>query len=125
MSSADTVQVLDVAGPELPLVEGEGRAQAVVWPGVGAQLRSMHVISLGAGSRTVDQRHAGEAVYYAIEGSGQVWDPTEGERQPLVTGSMVHVEPGTAYAIEAGADGLKLVGGPSPVDLSLYPGEAS
>ncbi|HEY4278547.1 MAG TPA: hypothetical protein VGM91_10025 [Conexibacter sp.] len=120
MSTPQTVQVLDVAGPQLALVEGSGRAQAVVWPGVGAHARSMHVIALVGGSRTRVQSHPGEAVYYVFEGSGEVVEPGGSDAQELTVGSMVHVDGGTAYVFAAGDDGLELVGGPSPADPSLY-----
>ena len=37
-----------------------------------------------------------------------------------VAGSMTDVDPGTPYLVTASADGLDLVGGPSPADDSLY-----
>ena len=123
MSDKPLVQVLDAdVGPELPIVEGEGRAHAIIWPGVGATMRSMHRISLGGGAATTELRHPGEAVYYVIEGAGEAVDPSDGESHDLVLGSMIHVEPGTAYVIRAGSEGLELVGGPSPPDPALYEG---
>jgi quercetin dioxygenase-like cupin family protein len=112
--SGDRVQVLGPGGPTLELVDGEGSARALVWPGVGARLRSMHLVTLGAGARTRPQRHDDEAVYYVIAGAGTV-GPNAVEE-----GSMVHVAPGVPYAFEAGDGGLELVGGPSPADEALY-----
>jgi mannose-6-phosphate isomerase-like protein (cupin superfamily) len=115
------VKVLDAdLGPELAIVEGEGRAHAIIWPGMGAQMRSMHRISLGGGAATTELRHPGEAVYYVIEGAGEATDPSSEDSQAIELGSMVHVEPETAYVIRAGSDGLELVGGPSPPDPALY-----
>jgi quercetin dioxygenase-like cupin family protein len=122
LSEADGVQVLGPDGPGIELVEGSGSARALVWPAVGASLRSMHLISVGAGSRTRPQRHADEAVYYVIQGSGQVGDGPGGLE--LEEGSMVHVAPGSTYVFEAGDGGLELVGGPCPPDPVLY-GEGS
>jgi quercetin dioxygenase-like cupin family protein len=118
---ADEVQVitLDANCPELPLVEAGGRAVALVWPGTGATLRSMHHFALEAGGRTVQQRHPGEAVYFVKSGSGSVTDPEAGT-DPLVTGSMILVEPGTAYVFTAGEEGMELLGGPAPHDPALY-----
>ena len=115
------IQILE-PGPSLPLVEGEGSARAVIWPGIGARLRSLHRISLGAGARTVELRHAGEAVYYVIAGEGRALDGGDGSAQELVRGSMVFVEPGTSYRLAAGERGLELVGGPCPPDPKLYEG---
>lgn len=122
MPSTPRVAVLDADErcPRLPLVSGPGEAYAVVWPGVGAAMRSMHRISLGAGSSTLPQRHPMEAVYAVIGGGGTVRDPDTGAAETLVDGAMFHVEPGTAYLVEAGPGGIELVGGPCPADPALY-----
>jgi hypothetical protein len=53
MSAAAGIVILDAAeGPPLAIVEGDGSAHAVVWPGSGAQLRSLARVRLGAGART-------------------------------------------------------------------------
>jgi quercetin dioxygenase-like cupin family protein len=122
MPSRPQVRVLDSgpACPMLPMIDGQGSARAVVWPGVGAEARSMIRISLAPGARTVELRHPMEAVYYVLSGAGQALDPASGEVQALVEGSMVHVEPGTAYRIVGGAGGMELVGGPCPADPALF-----
>ena len=122
MSSPPRVAVFDADErcPRLPLVVCAGEAYAVVWPCVGSEMRSMHRISLGANSTTVPQRHPMEAVYAVIAGGGTVRDPDTGAAETLVDGSMFHVEPGTAYVVEAGAGGMELVGGPCPADPALY-----
>jgi quercetin dioxygenase-like cupin family protein len=125
--AATAVRVLDAeGGPELPIVEGPGTARAIVWPGIGAEHRSMHRITLGEGAATVELRHPGEAVYYVVDGAGEAVDPTSGEGHRLEPGSMVHIGPGTAYLIRARSGGLEVIGGPSPPDPELYgsPGEA-
>jgi quercetin dioxygenase-like cupin family protein len=109
-------------GPALDIVDGEGRAHAVIWPGMGAQLRSLHQIELAAGAGTIAMRHPSEAVYYVIEGSGEALDLDDGGAQPLRPGSMAHVDVGTAYRFAAGAEGMSLIGGPSPPDPALYEG---
>jgi mannose-6-phosphate isomerase-like protein (cupin superfamily) len=123
MRAPGEVRVLRAAdhGPVLPIVEGEGSARPIVWPGVGASFRSLHRIELGGGSRTIVLRHEMEAAYYVIRGDGIVRDPDEGSSEPLAEGSMIFVEPGTAYAFEAESAGLLLVGGPCPADPALYP----
>lgn len=122
MSSPPRVAVFDADGrcPRLPLVAGKGEACAVVWPGVGATMRSMHRISLDAGSATRPQRHPMEAVYSVIGGGGTVRDPDTGAAEALTDGAIFHVEPGTAYVVEAGPGGIELVGGPCPADPALY-----
>jgi quercetin dioxygenase-like cupin family protein len=110
----DRVQVLGPHGPDVAVVERNGSARALVWPGIGAQLRSMHLIELEPGGRTWPQCHDAEAVYYVIAGGGGVGT------DELEEGSMIHVAPGTEYVLEAGAEGMQLVGGPSPPDGSLY-----
>jgi len=119
--AAAEIAVLDgSAGPELPIVEGDGEAKAVVWPGTGAHSRSLHHLWLRAGARTVALTHPSEAVYYVIEGDGSVVDRSSGERHALRDGAMFHVDPRTTYEIEAGSRGVELVGGPAPADPSLY-----
>ena len=117
-----TARVLsfDADCPELPLVVGEGRAVAVVWPGSGASFRTMHHVTLDEGAETVVQRHDGEAVYYVKSGSGCVVDPDQGSSDQLSEGNMVFVEPGTAYRFVADAAGLVILGGPCPADITLY-----
>lgn len=110
-------------GPALDIVAGDGSARAVVWPGVGARLRSMHRISLGPGARTVELSHPSDAVYFVITGSGSAADRSDGGEQALVEGSMVHIDAGTTYALLAADAGIEIVGGPAPADPALYPVE--
>lgn len=126
MSGTDQVVVVDAAdGPELDLVGEGGSARAVIWPGMGATLRSMSRISLGAGGRTRRLHHPGEAVYYVIEGAGRVLDADEQADEQLIEGSMVHIDGGTEYELSAGDSGIELVGGPAPADPALYATEGS
>ncbi len=115
------VAVVDAElGPELPIIDRAGSARAVIWPGMGAELRSMHRISLKPSGRTIRLSHSSEAVYYVISGSGAVCDTPDAPREALIEGSMVLIEPGTDYALCASSDGMELVGGPSPADPALY-----
>ena len=118
----EAVQVLDsgAACPELPIVEQGGGARAVVWPGVGARHRSMHLIRLGGNGRTKSLSHPSEAVYHLCEGSATAADPDSGESFAIGVGAMLHIDAGTEYRIEAGTDGALLVGGPCPPDPALY-----
>lgn len=121
MSSPAQIQVLAAdRGPSVELLEEDGSAVAIVWPEMGATLRSLHAISLPSGARTLKLCHPGEAVYYVIRGAGQALDVGDGNAQTLIAGSMIHVEPGTPYVLSAGADGMSLVGGPAPPDPALY-----
>lgn len=122
MSLLKPVVVLDADDkcPRLPIVDGGGEAFAVVWPGVGASMRSMHRISLLPGGVTIRMSHPMEAAYYVMSGSGAVLAPDTGDATPLVDGSMIHIEPGTAYVYQAGTAGMELIGGPCPADPALY-----
>ncbi len=122
MKQQPVVSVLhdDDSCPRLPIVDGEGEARAVVWPGVGAHLRSIHRISLAPGSRTVRQQHPMEAVYYVMSGSATVHDDETQTSEAVREGSMTLVDPGTPYRFVADGDGVELVGGPCPADPSMY-----
>lgn len=118
----DKVQIVDAGDgcPLLPLVDGEGEARAVIWPGVGASLRSMHLIELAPGAKTVPMRHPMEAVYYVIEGRAVATDLTDNSGQAIGIGSMIFVEPETEYVIAADGQRVRFVGGPCPPDFDLY-----
>lgn len=122
MAKLPPVTVLDGDDrcPRLPIVRGDGKALAIVWPGVGAQMRSMCRIVLKSGSATVQLCHPMEAVYYVIDGDGTVSDPSVGDARDVVEGSIIHIEPGTRYAFTAGQSGLEIVGGPCPADPELF-----
>lgn len=120
--TGDRVQVLRSAdGPELALVAHGGSARAVVWPGVGAEHRSMHRVSLDGGGSTIEISHDSEAVYLVFVGSATVIDRSDDVCYELITGSMIHIDPNTTYQFEAGPSGAELVGGPCPPDPRLYP----
>ena len=107
-------------GPGLSIVEAGGSAHAVVWPGSGAQQRSMHLINLDPGGRTVDLSHESECVYHVSAGSGIMLDLDTEESHDAITGSMLFIEPGTNYRFTAGEEGAVLLGGPCPPDPALY-----
>jgi quercetin dioxygenase-like cupin family protein len=119
------VQVLPLrgTGPSLPIIKGAGSARAVIWPGIGASKRSVHMIQLEPSSATVRLEHRAESVYYVLDGSGIVGGDDPSAAMPLTPGSMVHVGPGTGYRIVAGNSGLEIFGGPCPYDAAVY-GEA-
>jgi len=104
----------------LSMVETRGRAWAVVWPGMGAHLRSFHRLSFEPGGRTIPLRHPMEAVYYVIAGTVEVHDLDVDARRQVISGGMILVDPGTRYSIAAGPEGSEVVGGPSPADPMVY-----
>lgn len=100
-------------------IGGGGEVRAVVWPGMGAQHRSMHYVRLAPRETSPVWRHPGEAVYYVLDGSGWFEDHTAGRRHEIRAGLIVHVEAGTPYTMAA-REALTCVGGPCPPDPSLY-----
>ena len=118
----DTVKVIDskVVGKSLPIVVGAGSAYAVLWPGNGAHYRTFNLIDLQSGDRTCDLSHATECIYYVAHGGGGIRGLDDGMVQALVEGSMIHVGIGDAYRIEAGPEGMRLIGGTVPVDPAFY-----
>jgi quercetin dioxygenase-like cupin family protein len=119
------VQVLPSAdGAPFDVLEGAaGEARVVVGPHMGAAHRTMAVVQLGPGAATRTLRHPFEAVWYVAEGDGAAVGEA-GQDLALEPGAMVHAAPGVAYALRAGAGGLRAVGGPSPPDPALHGGVA-
>jgi quercetin dioxygenase-like cupin family protein len=119
---AEKVMVLPAAeGAEIDeILAGPGEAREVVGPRVGSEHRTMAVVKLAPGAATVELCHPGEAVWYVVAGGGSA-RPAAGEPVELDEGAMVHTEPGAAYELLAGEDGIELVGGPAPVGWG--PGE--
>ena len=118
MSRRDEIQVLRVDRDSIAL-HGRGEVRAIVWPGMGAQHRTMHSVRLAPGETSDEWRHPGEAVYYVLTGSGWFEDRTTGARSEVRAGLIVHVESGTAYAMTA-REPLTCIGGPCPPDPALY-----
>jgi quercetin dioxygenase-like cupin family protein len=108
-------------GPEIAIVESGGSARAVIWPGSGAEHRSMNLISLEPGGQTIELRHPSESVYHVTEGDGTMVDHEAGARHEVITGSMLFIEAETPYSFTAGPSGALLLGGPCPPDPDLYP----
>lgn len=116
---SDGIMVISAAsGEPLDLTAGAGEAYVVVGPHSGATYRTMAVVRLPAAAETVTLTHPGEAVWYVVRGAGVV-RPEQGEELELDEGAMVHVEPGAAYSLAAGDDGLEVLGGPAPPDPDL------
>ncbi|MCA1458687.1 hypothetical protein I6F35_36900 [Bradyrhizobium sp. BRP22] len=120
--SFSQVRVIDSAAgcPEIPIVEGEGNAKVVLSPHNGAAFRSLQLVSLQQNARTVDLSHPSDCVYYVIAGEGAIIDAAGGARHEVAEGHMVHIDAGDRYRIEAGAAGIRVIGGPCPADASLY-----
>jgi len=110
-------------GVALPLVEGPGRMDALVWTGMGAVHRAMHRTALERGGRTVRLHHRGsEAVYFVVRGNGLAVEGDRTTAHQLRAGMMFHVATGTPYLIQAATEPLVCVGGPCPPDEDLYGG---
>jgi len=116
------VEVIDSRAVRAPLaiIDGAGQAYAVLWPGNGARYRTFNVIELSAGARTLDLCHAAECVYYVESGAGLIRDLGDNSSQELVEGAMIHIGISDSYRIEAGASGMRLLGGTVPVDPAFY-----
>lgn len=110
----------DKESPDLPIIEASGEAHAVVWPGVGAVHRSMHIIKLHAEGRTKPLNHPSDAVYHVCEGTATVADPDSGDSFDVGVGAMLHIDAKTTYHITAGSNGALLIGGPCPPDAAMY-----
>jgi mannose-6-phosphate isomerase-like protein (cupin superfamily) len=124
----DIVRVIDSAAdcPQIPIIDGGGNAKVVLWPGNGSRFRTVQILTLEGGARTIPLNHPSDSVYYVVSGSGSVIDLASGEISPLSEGAMVHVDAGDSYRFSADkSQGIKLLGGPCPADESLYVGLAA
>ena len=84
--------------PRLPLVVGRRRGLCGGLAGRRARRCARCTASRSApAAPPFRMRHPMEAVYSVIGGGGTVRDPDTGAAEALVEGSMIHVEPGTAY----------------------------
>lgn len=107
-------------GADLDIIRGDGTCTPVIWPGMGATERSIHLLLIGPRSRTIRMRHPSEAAYYVVEGEARIVDHDAGSSWPLMAGSMFHVESGTTYGIHTDTVGARILGGPCPPDPALY-----
>jgi mannose-6-phosphate isomerase-like protein (cupin superfamily) len=124
---ANSARVVDSAAgcPEIPIIVGAGNARVVMWPGNDTQFRTLQIITLARGARTIRLNHGSDAVYYVMNGAGSIVDLASKEVFPLIEGSMVHIDAGDAYQFMASDDrDIKILGGPCPADESLYAGLA-
>jgi quercetin dioxygenase-like cupin family protein len=113
----------EVDGVALPLVEGPGRMDALVWTGMGAVHRTMHRVGLERGARTMRLHHRGsEAVYFVVRGTGLAVEDGRTITHAVRAGMMFHVAPGTPYRIQAATGPFVCVGGPCPPDEEMYDG---
>ena len=104
------------------MIRGEGSARALVWPGMGAEKRSLHLLELMPGGETRSLKHDSEAVYYVAEGQVVAHDLDIGEAYEVLEGGMIFVEPDTSYVLSCAKVPTRLVGGPCPPDPTLYAG---
>ena len=62
----------DGHGRPLDLVQGDGSAEALVWPGMGAQHRSMHRFELGAHLSEIGEALSRVLPQRALDDAGQL-----------------------------------------------------
>src|SRR6266851_2749345 len=107
------VQVIPLrgTGPLLPIVKGDGSARAVIWPGTGAAMRSIHLIQLAPSSETVLLEHPGESVYYVLDGTGTVAGDGPSPATALLLGRWFTWDPQPHIASSAAPAGWRSLAG--------------
>ena len=111
------------SSPAIPrMVKGRGTMHALVWPGMGARMRSLHLTQLKSNSATRKLRHDSEAVYYVIRGDVVAADLDTGESHEVQEGGFIFIEPMTTYSLRCSRGSSEIVGGPCPPDPNLYEG---
>jgi hypothetical protein len=95
------VQVFDTAGelPQISILNGDGNAKVVMWPGNGARFRSFNLISMMENATTIPLTHKSDCVYYTINGAGEIIDLATGETFSLAEGTMLHIDAGASIAL--------------------------
>lgn len=118
--AAPGVRVLDPQRDGVPMPMIARRSWLVVSPHMGAERAVMNLVELAAGERNVPHVHeASEDSLFVLEGSGWAYDLDDGTRLPLAPGCALVVPPGVRHIVEAGAGGLRSVGGPVPPDRAM------
>ena len=120
-SPPNTVRVIDTSsnGVTIPIIEKNGEARAVLWPGNGSRFRSFQLISLFDGGATQALSYASDCVYYVVSGEGQIVDLGSDTVSPLAEGAMVHIDAGDTYRLRSDTK-VVILGGPCPPDPALY-----
>ena len=92
-----------------------------MWPGNDTKFRTLQILTLEGGDRSIPLNHGSDAVYYVISGAGSITDLNSSEVSPLAEGAMVHIDAGDHYLFSADSvQGIKILGGPCPADAKLY-----
>lgn len=118
--AAPGVRVLDPQHDGVPMPMIARRSWLVVSPHMGAERAVMNLVELAAGERNVPHVHdASEDSLFVLEGTGWAYDLDDGTRLPLAPGCALVVPPGVRHIVEAGAQGLRSVGGPVPPDRAM------
>ena len=101
----------------LDIIEANGDAVALAWPGTGSHFRGMHRVELEPGGRTKPLAHPGEAVYTVSSGAVEMHGEDGGT---LVESPAVLFVPANTHYLFASTAGATVYGGPCPPDPALY-----
>ncbi|HKP18533.1 MAG TPA: cupin domain-containing protein [Gaiellaceae bacterium] len=103
----------------LDIVERNGDAVALAWPGTGSLFRAMHRIDLARDGCTRTLCHPGEAAYVVATGAAAIHGPDGEVTTTVEAPAVLYVPAQTPYVLASG-DGATIFGGPCPPDPALY-----
>jgi quercetin dioxygenase-like cupin family protein len=106
-------------GVALPMISKDARL--VVWPGMGAEVATMNVVTLEPGEENDPHVHAqSDDTIAIVSGRGSVDDLTNGVTYEFSAGDVVFVRAGIEHKVKAdrGAPILS-AGGPCPPDYGM------
>lgn len=115
------VRVFDAEREGVPVPMISRQARLVVWPGVGAEVATMNLVTLEPGEE--NQPHAHETsddTIAILAGEGSIDDLSSGETHGFSAGDVVFVRAGVRHKVKADR-GVRIVsaGGPCPPDYGM------
>ena len=118
------VRVYDAEREGVPLPMISKHAHLVVWPGSGADIATMNLVTLEPGEENVPHAHAeSDDTIAIISGRGSIDDLTNGVTHDFSAGDVVFVRAGITHRVKADK-GVPIVsaGGPCPPDYGMLRG---
>ena len=115
------VRIYDPEREGVPLPMISKQAYLVVWPGSGAEVATMNLVTLEPGEENVAHAHAeSDDTIAIISGRGSIDDLTNGVTHDFAAGDVVFVRAGIRHKVKADkSTAIVSAGGPCPPDYGM------